>query len=260
MRVLADLSSNDLLQVERSPDIGDVTQINGKYAVEVPAGALSIDTSSYMVPVDGGDVTSLAYQELLGRYPQFPNIVFNPLLESTDVGDFDLSATVDNTANQVLAAPYTGTFTTRAQLGRSSSPPGIAPLSTAILAPNEQTTPPRPGLLVTDIIDISAATGGAGATDFLVYWKVHQVDTSADINSDYGIHAGVNEPAIRSLTEIDQETAGFVVAISIDGGSLYEPISHLTPKNFCVSGTEIRLAFLNTSPNKVYLATYALLF
>jgi hypothetical protein len=261
MRVLVDLGTNDILQVERTPDEGDVTQINGKYVIEAPAGQILVDTSSYAVPVDGGDFTSLAYDALKARYPMFSNILFNPLVVSGNSDDFDLSAILDNTANQVLPGPYTGTFGVRAQVGRGSGPQsGIAPNSTAILAPNPQTTPPRPGLLITDTIDISALTGGLGADEFMVYWKVFSFDTSHDIRSDFGIFNGVNQPAIRSMTEVDQEAAGFVVAISLDDGASYTPISHLTPTTFCIKGTSIRLAFLNTQSTKVYLGTYALLF
>jgi len=260
MRVLADLSSNDILQVERSRNIGEATKINGKYLVEVPAGTLNVDASSYMLPVDGGDVTSLAYQQLQSRFSQFPNIVFNPLLESTDQAFFDLSATLDNSTNAVLPAPYTGTFPVRAQMGREVPPAGLTPLSLALLPPNSHTTPPKPGLLITDVIDISAVTGGLGATDFLVYWKVYQMSVTDDVMSDYGILSGTNSPAIKSLIEIDPELSGFVVAISVDGGATYQPISHLTPTSFCLAGTEIRLAFLNTTVEKIYLATYAILF
>lgn len=261
MRVLVDLSSNDILQVERSPEIGDTTKINGKYAIEVPLGSLDVDTSYYVLPVDGGDITSLAYEELLARYPQFEFVAFNPLLEASDVADFDFTAVLDNTSNQVLSAPYTGTFSVRAQTGRGSGADvGVSPFSTAVLTPNEQTSPPRPGLLITDTIDISAATGGNGAQDFLVYWKVHQIDTSADILSDYGTLSGTNSPAIRSQTEIAQEPSGFSVAISFDDGSTYTPVGLLQSISHCTTTTTLRLAFANTSPDKVYLATYAILF
>ena len=260
MRVLADLSSNAILQVERSRNIGEVTKINGKYPVEVPAGTIDVGISSYMLPVDGGDITSLAYQQLQNRFPQFPHIVFNPLLESTDQAFFDLSATLDNSTNAVLPSPYTGTFSVRAQMGREVPPAGLTPLSLALLPPNIYTTPPKPGLLITDVIDISSVTGGLGATDVMVYWKVYQMTVTDDVMSDYGVLSGTNSPAIKSLTEIDPDLSGFVAAISVDGGIIYQPLSHLTPLSFCIAGTEIRLAFLNTTAEKIYLATYAILF
>lgn len=261
MRVVVDLSTNDILQVERTPDIGESTTINGKYVVETPAGQLPIDSSSYVLPVDGGDIFSLGYQQLLDLYPMFNNIVFNPLVRATDVASFDLSATVDNASNQVLSAPYTGNLVTRAQVGRGSAPfAGTASLSTAILGANPQTTPPKPGVLVTDTIDISAATSGAGANEFMVYWKIYGISTSEDIISDFGVFANTNSPAIRSIEEVNQEGSGFVVAVSIDDGASFTPINRLEPASFCVNGTQIRLAFLNTTSSKVYLATYALLF
>jgi hypothetical protein len=221
-----------------------------------------VDSSSYMLPVDGGDITSLAYAELQGRFPQFPNIVFNPLLASADMAVFDFTATVDNSGSDVLPAPtpYVGIFPTRAQSGREASPAGLTPLSTAILPANNQTTPPKPGVLVTDTIDISAATGGEGASNFLVYWKVYQIVVSDEIMSDWGLLSGTNQAAIKSLVEIDPETSGFVVAISTDDGSTYQPVEHLEPISFCLPGTNIRLAFLNTTSDKIYLATYAVMF
>lgn len=260
MRVLVDLPTNEILQVERSPDIGDLSQINGKYPIEAPAGSIFVDSSSYVLPIDGGDFSSLAYQELLARYPMFSNIVFNPLLSASDVVDLDPSAVLDNTTNQVIPAPYTGSFTPRYQSGRGAGPQtGLAPGSTAILAPNEQTTPPRPGLLITDTIDISGLVP-AGATEFLVYWKVYKYSTSHDIKSDFGIFAGVNQAAVRTLEEIDQEASDFVVALSVDDGATFTPVGLLEPFDNCVPGTLLRLAFANTGPEKVYLGTYAVLF
>jgi hypothetical protein len=260
MRILVDRPSNEILQVERSPDIGDAEPINGKYVLEAPAGQVVIDTSSYVLPVDGGDFMSLGYAELLARFPMYDNIVFNPLVQDSDVGDLDFTALLDNTTNQVLPGPYTGTFGVRAQTGRElGSQKGLAPNSTTILPPNLTTTPPRPGLLITDQIDISAATGGAGATEFMVYWKVYGFNVSHDIMSSFGIFAGVNQPAIRSIEEIEQEPTGLVVAISLDDND-YVPVGRLEPVNFCLPGTLVRLAFTNTSSNKIYLATYALMF
>lgn len=260
MRVLVDLPTNTILQVERSPSVGEFTQINGKYPIEAPAGSVPVDSSSYVLPVDGGDFTSLAMQELLARFPMFENIVFNPLLEAGDAADLDPTAVLDNTSNQVISAPYTGSFSPRFQSGRGSGPQtGLAPGSTAVLAPNDQTTPPRPGLIITDTIDISAVVPG-GATEFMVYWKFYKYSTTQDIMSEFGIFNGVNSPAVRSLEEVDQEAPEFVVALSIDDGASFVPVGLLEPLNNCAPSTLLRLAFTNTGPDKVYLGAYAVLF
>jgi hypothetical protein len=163
MRVLADLSSNYLVQVGRSLSVGETTNITGKYAVEVPAGTVPVDTSSYMLPVDGGDITSLSYQALQTYYPQFNHTLFNSFLSASDVSALDFTAVVDNSVNQVLPFPYTGMLTSRAQTGRSAVPPvGLTALSTAILPPNSSSLPYHPGCLVTDTIDLTALTGGLG--------------------------------------------------------------------------------------------------
>lgn len=260
MRVSAAISDDGIFQVENSPAVGGTSIVNGRYVVEVPVGTISIDSTSYMLPVDGGDVSSLAYAELQARYPQFPNIVFNPLLQASDVGLLDFTATINNLANQVLPGPYTGVYGVRAQTGRIPPNGGMAPLSTAILPPNDTATPPKPGVLITDAIDITAATLGAGATDFLVYWKVYQMSVSEDISSSYGLFAGVNTPARKTMTEIDPELSGFVVALSTDGGTVYQPLEHLVVETFGIASNDLRLAFLNTTANKIYLATYAILF
>lgn len=270
MRILVTHSTNEIVQTESSPEVGESTAINGRYVIDVPTGEVDIDATSYVLPVDGNDVSSLAFEQLRQAFPSFENIVFNPLLEATDLDLLDYSAVLDNTTNQVMAAPYTGTFGTRVQAGsNTSSPqPGMAPNSLAILPPNSATTPPRPGVLITDTIDISAATGGLGAETFLVYWKVYQFSTSDDILADYGVFLGTNEPAIRSIQEVEQEPSGLVVAISIDDGITFTPVNRL--EVFSVGAhcsgtlpgaiTNIRLAFTNTSPDKIYLASYALMF
>lgn len=270
MRVIASHSTDEIVQVETSPNVGDTTGINGRYVIDVPQGQIPVNSSSYIQPVDGNDVSSLAFEELRARHPLFQNVVFNPLLTADDISDLDLSAILDNTANNVLPGPYTGTFNVRAQVGRGSAlpTPGMAPNSAAILTPNPATTPPRPGLLITDTIDISAATAGLGAETFLFYWKIHRFSLTEDISSDFGIFNGINQPAIRSIQEIDQEPADFVVAASFDDGATYSPVSRL--QSFSVANacggtpplpvTQIRLAFLNVNPFKIYLANYAILF
>jgi len=199
-------------------------------------------------------------QELLARFPMFENIVFNPLLEAGDAADLDPSAVLDNTTNQVIAAPFTGSFSPRFQTGRGSGPQtGLTPGSTAVLAPNNQTTPPRPGLIITDTIDISAIAP-SGATEFMVYWKVYRYSTSQDIMSSFGVFNGINQPAVRSIEEIDQEAPEIVVALSLDDGASFMPVGFLEPLTNCAPSTELRLAFTNTGSDKVYLGAYAVLF
>lgn len=262
MRILLDLANKTPLQVEKSPAIGDISGINGKFALEVPAGSVPVNTSTTVVPVTGTDLSSLIFDELLAAYPNYNHVLFNTFLTASDIVKLDLTATLDNTSNLLLPPPFTGSFATRAQVGRGAgSQIGSAPGSVAILRANEATTPPRPGLLITDLVDISADVGAQGTNSFLVYWKIYRVSTSHDINSVFGGTVGLNTPAIRAIEEIDQETAGFVVGLSVDDGGSFFEVPHLRPVSLCVSGTEVRLAFANTSStDQFYLASYAVLY
>jgi hypothetical protein len=258
MRILADLASNDILQVEKTPPVGDPVPINGKYVVDVPEGApVQVDANSYILNggvVDAGSVVTHAFAGLLAQFPQYDNIVFNPLVIADDVNDLDLTASF-------MEPP--DTWATRAQVGRGSVDPqeGLAPNSTAILPVNTAGSGSnRPGMLITDTIDISAATSGAGAREFVVYWRLYSFTTSDDVMSDYGATAGLNDPAIRSISEADQEPTDFQVYLSLDDGAVYFPVGRLEPIAFCVPGTSLRLAFRNDSASKIYLGNYALLF
>lgn len=254
MRVLGNLSDYAVLQTERTPDIGDTTAFNGKFPIPIPEGAkIDVNSGSYITPIDGGDLSSLAFAGLLARYPMYEFVVFNPLLVAADVAELDLTATFPNGAVNEI---------TRAQTGRGTGPAatGTAPCSTAILPQNNAPTPARPGLLITDTIDISSQTAGVGADDFMVWWKIYEFSTSHDVASDYGATAGMNKPAIRSIEEIDQEPANFEVHLSIDDGINYTQVGRLEPVAFCVKGTELRLAFRNTGSVKHYLCSYCIMF
>lgn len=261
-RVVADIANNGIIQVEKTPNIGVTRDLNGLYVLETPyLAGLDIDETSYMLPVDGGDVTSLAFENMRQQYTGYDFVIFNPLLRAEDVNAFDPSATVDNTSNDVLPAPYTAVLTPRFQTGRGSAlpQPGIAPLSTAILPPNSATTPPKPGVLITDTIDLTTLTSGAGTSRAIVWWKIYKMSTSHDISATYGAFVGQNTPAIRSIEEVDQNLSGFAVGISFDDGLHWQLVSHLACATNCVASNSLRLAFFNTTSEKVYLSSYALL-
>lgn len=118
---------------------------------------------------------------LLAQYPMFGNVYYNPLLTADHVGDLDLSGQYIDSSNNA--------FDTRAQVGRAIAPDdGVAPNSVAILPQNTTVSPSRPGVLVTDSIDISAYTASVGTDEFMIYWKIYEVETSHDIRSDYGAY------------------------------------------------------------------------
>jgi hypothetical protein len=252
MRVLGNLSDLKVLQVEKTPELADPVDFNGKFIIPIPAGAkVDVDSSSYITPVDGSDLSSLAQAGLLAQYPQYGTIVFNPLLTSADVADLDLTA----------LGP--GSEKARVQTGRGAGPAatGQAPCMTAILRQNGLVTPARPGCVVTDTIDISAATSGVGADEFMVWWQIYDFGTSQDVVSGYGATAGQNTPALKAVTEIDQEPTNFEVHLSINDGIAYTKVGRLEPVGFCVKSSLLRLAFINRSTvARRYLCAYSIMF
>lgn len=254
MRIVANIADASILQVEKSPEVGESRVMNGKFVCPIPEMvAVDVTSASYVLPVDGGDVTSLAMANLLIEFPMYSNVVFNPLLTPADMADLDLAATF----------PGPPVEYTRALVGRGAGPlpTGNVPNVVAVLPANDRVAPALPGMLISDTIDIGPMTGGAGADEFMVWWKIYGFDTSDDITSDFGATAGINSPALRDLVEIDAEPAGFEVWLSHDDGATYTQMSLTTPTDFFVFNTLVRIAFRNTSTtNRRYIASYAILF
>lgn len=252
MRIVADLSSFDILQVEKTPEVGEQNPFNGRFGIPVPDGAsVQVDGSSYVLPQNSGSLPYQMAQNLLARFPMYSHVVWNFLLEDTDIAALDLTAT----------GP--AGIITRAQTGRGIGPAplGQAPNTTCILPINSTVAPPRPGCLVTDTIDIGPVTGGAGADEFLVWWYLWAFDTTQDVASDFGATAGANIPAYKNITEMDQEPAGFQVYISHDDGVTWTgPIGRQEPIDLITFDTLVRVAFVNLTGTRMYLAAYAVMF
>ena len=251
MRIVAELASNRLVRTQPDPSVGASTAMNGQFVVPVPEGAaVTLTPTSYLTPQNAGSVPGQSAAALLARYPMYANVAFNYLLEASDVAALDLGATGPS-----------GVIS-RAMVGRGAGlSTGIAPNSTVILPQNNSTGgPPRPGCLVTDMIDIGPATGGAGAEEVLLWWRVASFSTSEDALHGYGVTAGVNAPTLRSLVETSQAPAGLTVSVSNDDGATWATAPRLTPVNLGVFDTRVRVAFVNTSANRVYLLAFAVLF
>jgi len=258
MRILASRDENKILQVEKVPPEGAPVPINGKYVLSTPEGVtVHVFPDSIILPTSNpASVVAQAYAGLLAQFPQYENILFNPLLIDADVDDLDLGAT--------FIDPITAdTYPTRAQVGRGTGGPltaGQAPINTAMLAENPGATPPRPGMLISDTIDIGPLTGGVGADEFVVYWYLYDCSTTQDVNANFGAQAGNNFPALRNVIEQDQEPADLQVYISINDGTTWVEVNRLIPAAFCNKGDLVRLAFRNNGTTKTYLAAYAVMF
>jgi len=271
MRILVDLKSHVtgspvVTQVEKVPPPGVGVAINGKYVLPILTGAeFPVDSTSYILhgagEIDGGDLSSISFAHLLAMYPGFGHIYFNPLLTADNVGELDFTKEfIDQSLDPVA------TFTPRLQTGREpGDDEGQMPTHTALLAANSAMDPARPGLIISDLIDIGPYTldsqgNEVGTDEFMLYWKILGFSVSDDVAADYGALADTNTPAIRQVTEVDQEPDGFSAYISPDDGANWCEVGLLEPVAFVEKTTQIRVAFKNTSSSKVFLAHFAVLF
>lgn len=276
MRLLVDLRSHlssppapEIIQAQRVPSIGDTTVINGKYALPMPLDVdFPISLSDYVLDgageIDGNDVVSKGFAHLLAAYPQYANIYFNPLLTGDHVKELVLDQSYHFTDKSLTPV---ATYYPRFQTGRESGvgDAGQMPTHTALYPVNDKVTPERPGLLITDEIDIGPYTldcdgNEVGTDQFMVYWKLYTFSVSHDIAADFGAVGGQNEPAKRTLAETDQEPADLTVYITTDDGANWCPVGLLEPVAFCDKSKKIRLAFRNDGASKVFIASFALLF
>ena len=272
MRILVDLKSHVtgptplITQVEKVPPEGfdGIVPINGKYLIPVIPGAdFRITDADYVLDgageIDGGDVSSINYAHLLAMFPMYGHIYFNPLLTDDHVSELDLGAAFKDNSNTPPNPPTY--YPTRLQTGRyAGSNLGQMPTHTAVLGLNSAVTPNHPGVMISDDIDISSFTGGVGADEFMLYWHLYGFYTSDDVVASSGAFAGQNTPAVRYVGETEAEPSGFSAYISTDGGANWCDAGLLEPVAFAAKSTTFRVAFLNWSPTKVYIATFAVLF
>lgn len=208
--------------------------------------------------IDGYDIVSQGMARLLAAFPMFGNIYFNPLLTADHVAELDFTSEFSD--------PSGNRFKPRFQTGREpAGDSGVYPTHTALLPQNNLVTPARPGLMVTNAIDIGPYTldcdnEEVGTDEFMLWWKLYEFDVSHDVTSNFGATAGLNEPAVRSVGEMDNEPAGFFAYLSIDGGANWCAVGLMEPVSFCTKTKSVMIAFKNTSDTKRYIASFALLF
>jgi len=264
MRIYADInrlpntgpeSSSVIIQVAPTPEVGASVASNGKFYVDVPDGVTPPSISSTSRLLGPNNVLDSIFEGLLARFPRYNYIHYNGLLTSADVDLLDLTAAFPASSTPLIA------WATRAQVGRGGGvDEGLAANSVAVLPQNSLVSPVRPGVLITDTIDISADVP-AGVDNFLVYWKIHEYSVTHDVMAYDGPNANQNAPAIKNLVEVDQEPSDFEVYLSASDGAGYSQVRRLVPCGTCDPGTNIRLAFVNKSAGtKRYLANYAILY
>ena len=260
MRILADMRSHVvgptplIVQVEDTPPEGAPgrVSINGRYAISLPPGVdIPITDASYILPVDGGDVSSLAFDALLAQYPAYQNIVFNSLLRPEDVDELDLAAMYN------LAAPLDPPeyVPVRAQVGRGvGANSGLAPMMVAVAPFSLAQALPHPGILITKDIPLAFAT-----TEVVVYWKCYDFDVTQDISASAGAFAGQNSPALRYLEETPP--TGLFAYLSVNGGDEWLHAPFMEPVSLGMGALTVRVAFVNVDiTERRYLANFAVLF
>ena len=284
MRLLVDLRTHlsdpdpdpQIIQVQRVPVEGPEGReaINGKYVLPMPLNlSFPITSDDHILDGDGnidaGSVVSKGYAHLLARFPMYENIYFNPLLTSDHVAELvETTGGTDSWEHFIdrsLDPP--AIFYPRFQTGRGEgvSGDGQMPTHTALLPVNDTVTPNRPGLIVTQQIDIGPHTldcddNPVGADEFMLFWKLYKFEVTHDLAAEAGLHAGKNEPALRLIEETDDEPGGFSAYISVDDGVNWCRANLLEPLAFCEKTTKVLIAFRNDTAEKLFLASFALMF
>ena len=251
--LLAGETSSVIIQVAGTPEVNTVMPINGKFVVDIPDGVtppVITSASRLLDPSVPPGILPTIYNSLLAQYPAYGNILYNPLLNSSDIAKLDATAVFPWDPGPPIKT-WASRFQTGTPLGGTK---GVAPNAVAILPENGTTTPVRPGVLITDKIDIGGVVP-LGASAFVVYWKVYQMSVTNDVMN---YTSGVNTPALKNLIEVDQSLID--VFLSVDDGVGYTQVSRLTTVSTGAPGTDVRLAFINHTNSKVYIAAYAVMF
>lgn len=259
MRVLVEHSDNRIVLAQKDRLIGQASTVNGTYVVPIPEDVeFDIDENSVVLPsTDPDSIIRRGFEAKLATYPPpavpFQAFVVNPLITKDDLTDLDLAATITIGVD---------TFFTRAQLGRRTGvlPDGNAAGSVALLPQNNTLPTARPGILISDTIDISGLTGGGGSDEFIVWWKLYEFGTTEDVTSSFGATTGLDDPALKQVIETDQVQApDLEVYLSKDDGATYTQVFRDVPITLGGGpGTLLRIAFRNSGTKKLYLASYAI--
>jgi len=234
---------------------GNLISLASVHADYTVSGAFLIGgEGDHLIPQDGSatDIGARAAQEFLIRYPMYDYVTYNYLLEASDIAALDLAP----------AAPTQPGTRPRCQVGRGIGPSSVgqAPCSTVLLAQNAYPGTHRPGIVITDTIDLSGVVPG-GTDEVMLWWKLMRRDytTIEDVVYGYGVTAN-NSPSIRTLTEVVDQPAGIVVYASNDDGVNWYQADYLEPTDLVNLGTNLRICFVNNTAAAYYLLGFVVLF
>lgn len=254
MRLYADINrlsdsvtatSDLLIGYDDSPEIGATTVMNGKFLIDLPVNVAVTPGAN----VFGSTSLAASAYDKWRKQSGYSHVRYNLLATSADMARLSPTAT--------FVVPDSSpplTFVTRAQVGRSGagSDNGLAPGSVALLPANSTTLVDRPGMLVT-----ATETVGSPVSRMRATWVVSMAALSDDVCSSLD---NINTPALKTLTATDPDTGNLDVYASVDGGSGYVQINNLWDVTFESPGTDVRFAFVNNGPTKLYLHSYAYLY
>ena len=100
-----------------------------------------------------------------------------------------------------------------------------------------------------------------GTDEVMLWWKVSRSSTSEDLGySNKGTSAGQNSPALKTLTETDPENPSMLVYASVDDGASWYRVPYLEPVDLANAGTNLRVCFINTGTDTLYLHGFCVLF
>lgn len=249
-------NTNRIITSGFEPEFGSSNRVNGQYVFPLPYSVgIDIDSSSYMTPQNAGSIPGQAAAEFLIRFPMYDHVLYNYFLETSDMTGIspNVGTPQPTVANVSPTPPPWAGFAPnplpRTQLGNLS---GVVPNAVAMLPVDSLNS--TYGVMVTDAIDITALNpANPGTDEVMMWWALARASTTEDVIRGYGATADQNTPSVRSLERLDPETNGIYVYASNDNGVSWYKVEYLEPIDLANSGTELRFAFVNTTPDKVFL-------
>lgn len=110
---------------------------------------------------------------------------------------------------------------------------------------------------------ITVVESHPGTDEVMLWWKTvrHTVtEDTVSANHPLGANFGTNDPALKSATEMDPDDPNLLIYVSVDDGTSWYRTPYLEPVDLVNAGTELRVAFINTGTDRIYLQGFCVLF